>query len=196
MNVENHVLVFAGLGDRYKSVSKMVQGLDRPGLIFHVSEAANWNNTTEGVSPKIKRVIKEVDDLSKHGKVSLIGISGSGSLVGLVFLEQRDKVEKVINICGRLTSGGIPPLWLTGMRNPSFRESVQTFESKMHELTSEDRSRFLSFQAMLDELVPASTNNLADVQRITLPVIGHNWGIRNAFSKRGNQIADFILNKY
>ncbi len=193
MSAENHVLVFAGLGDRHKSVRNMVQGLDRPGLKFYVSEAANWNNTTEGIQPKIKRVIKEVDDLSKNGKVSLIGISGSGSLVGLVFLERRDKVGKIVNVCGRLTSGGIPPLWLTGIRNPSFKESVQTFESKMHELTSEDRSRFLSFQAMLDELVPSAANNLEGIKRITVPAIGHNWGIHTAFSKYGDQITDFLL---
>lgn len=192
MNLETHIIVLAGLGDGYERVNGLVKAINMPGFTFHVSTAASWKNSSEGIQPKITRVVAEVDDLSKKGRVSLVGISGSGNLAGLVYLERRQAVERVVNVCGRLRSGGIPPLWLTSIRNPAFRESVQAFEKREQELTEGDRRKFLVFQAKLDELVPGTTSYLEGARIITMPTLGHIRGIKSAFLQYGNQMVDFL----
>ncbi len=192
MSKENIAIVYAGVGDDYRRTEDLVEGLNRPGLTFHVSRVVNWKNSSEKIAVKMKRILEEVDELSAQGDIFLVGISGSANLVGLVYLERREIVKGAVGVCGRLRSGGIPPLWLSCFRNPAFRKSVQMFERKQKELTTDDRRRFLIFQAGFDELVPRSTSYLQDAKIITLPAIGHMRAIRSAFLDYGDQMIDFI----
>ena len=179
MSQEHHILVIPGLGDEVGMIEDIVKKHQFPGLVFNVSKSAQWKNKVEKtVQPKIKRISAEVTDLAKSGKVSIVGISASGSLAGLVYLENKNKIEKVVNVCGRLHPGGIlvpfPPLWITSTGRPAFKDSVQTFEARQKELTVQDRRKFLVFQARVDELVPGSTSFLEGAKITPLP----NWGHR------------------
>ncbi len=192
MNLENHVLVLPGLSGDSERVKALLKNLNSPQLNFHLSTAANWNNFSEDIQAKINRIESEVDELSEQGKVSIIGISGSGSLAGLVYLEREGEVERVINVCGRLRPRGIPPLWLTSLRNPTFKKSVLAFQEREPELTESDRRKFLIFQAKFDELVPGSTSYLKGAQIIHLSAVGHMCAIKSAFLEHGNQMIDFL----
>jgi hypothetical protein len=174
-----------------------VRVYDCEGLELKVSINAKWNNKSETtVEPKLNRLCQEIDDIPINKKVSLVGISASGSLVGLAFMERKKRVNNVVNICGRLSPGGIllplPPLWLTSLRRPAFNDSVLRFHTQEPRLSSVERKQFLIYQARFDQLVPTSTNNLEGADKIKLPSITHESGIKDALTKYSKDLIHFL----
>lgn len=83
--------------------------------------------------PKLEYIATKIDELSNKGyELYLFGQSAGGSAVLNAFAIKKNKIKKVVNICGRLKKGidVSPTLKKAAKGNPAFEESVLLFENK------------------------------------------------------------------
>ena len=195
MGKEHHLIFVPGLGDNTKLLTWAVSRFQQDGLKPQV-HTTPWAGTERTFRPKLDRLVRKIDDIAANGhKITLVGASAGASAVLNAYSERRDKVDSVVNVCGRLRAGTqvFPSLHLASSRHPAFRESVTLFENENEPtLTDSDRRKVLTIQAAFDESVPKSTTPLESATNIVLPWIEHNIAIYATllFSRRA--INDFI----
>ena len=149
----------------------------------------------EHFEPKFRRLLGLVDEQLDKGKVSLVGMSAGGSAVGNAFLERRNKVNAMVNVCGRLRGGTV-----TGFRSfanmtktsVAFAESVVRFEEGEPSLTESDRQRVLTLRSLADELVPGETSTITGATNLRISSIEHMLSISLAVTLYSHTIKGFL----
>lgn len=189
-----HLILIPGLGDRISLVEERLKKIFAPDVIIHFYRA-NWRNG-ENFDSKLQHFLNFFDGISeKNGTLSLGGISAGGSLVLNSYCERRTKVNKVINICGRLKAGKIvfPPLGLAAITSRSFYDSVRASGENLEAFTTADTSKFMTFSALFDEQVPRQTSQLEGAQNLIVPRVGHVFSQAYALTRMNREITKFIL---
>lgn len=84
------------------------------------------------MKPRLADLLTQIDSLSKTSQVSLVGTSAGASLAFNAYLERKDLVQKIVNVCGRLRTGDHKVRSLDNMSKTSivFKQSVQAFEKR------------------------------------------------------------------
>lgn len=190
---KHHLIFVPGLGDNVPPFTWAVNRFKSDIFIPHIHEAP-WRPPGEGFKPKLERLLSLIDQLSKDGQVSLIGISAGGSLVLNAYLQRKNQITKVVNIAGRLRAGGIPSLDFASRIIPAFRKSVLMFEENEQNLTKTDRNKILTIRGIFDELVPPQTTILKGAINIQLPLVEHNIIIYSALIFYKKKISTFLRN--
>lgn len=155
-----------------------------------------WQGIEQDFELKLERVVALIDTYCAYGyTVSLLGTSAGGSAVVNAFTMRKDKIHKVINICGRLRKGEnvFPTLEKASLTSESFYDSVIQCETNLKNLTKEDCKRILTFRPLFDELVPSSTVSVPGATNIILPTIEHILSISIAMTVFSKKIAGFVL---
>ena len=168
MAKEHHLIVVPGLGGESWGFRKIVNSWERFEFIPQVHDVL-WKDGETEFRPKLQRLVKVIDDLNTDdGIISLVGTSAGGSAVLNAFFDRRDKIHRVVNVCGRLRFGVNfePTLDDASKKNPAFRESVVLFENRESLLSDEERSKILTIRALFDEVVPISTTRLTGAKNI------------------------------
>jgi len=175
---KHHLIFVPGLSDNNKLLTWAINRFNKDEFTPHI-HLAPWLKRTEKFEPKLNRLLKLIDKLSGDGDlVSLIGISAGASLVLNAYLQRKNKIIGVVNICGRLRSGtGFPSLNLASRKNPAFKQSVLGFENIEPTLTTKDKKKVLTISAFLDEIVPLNTATLPGATNIQVPLVEHNLAI-------------------
>lgn len=175
-----HYLIFVpGLGDNNSLLNWAIKRFEKDGFIT-IIRSAPWHKKEEPLKSKLERLINRIDEVYKDGQtLSLIGISAGASLVLNAYCQRKNKVENVVNICGRLRKGKnvFPSLELASRGHPAFKESVELFEKNEPNLTDKDRKKILTIRAFWDEIVPRSTTSLNGATNIKLPLVEHSLTI-------------------
>lgn len=194
MNQESHFIIVPGLGDRVTLVEELFQNRF-PNLVkIHVYRAP-WIRNEESLSLKMKRFLMFIDQLTEdNGQVSLGGISAGGSFVLNAYMERKSKVNKVVNICGRLRvgEGVFPSLNLAAIRSRAFYDSVCASEQNLKKLTVSDKKNFMTMSAWFDEQVPHQTSVLDGAINLTIPMAGHIFSQAYALCFMNRKITNFI----
>jgi len=195
MAKKHYVIVVPGLSDRKRMVSYAVKQWKKYGITPYV-HLAPWKKK-EVLSTKLDRLVSQIDELSKKGFVSLVGISAGGSMVLNAFAKRKAKISSVVNVCGRIKCGDkvFPSLDLAARGNPAFRESVLFCDESRHLLKKADRKKVLNLRAWYDEVVPSQTSILKGALNKRMPVVEHNAAIMFALSMYKNQIINFLHKK-
>ena len=146
---------------------------------------------------KLNKLANFIDQLAEgNNRVSLVGCSAGASAVLNIFLERRNKINKVVSICGRLRTGkqrGFRSLKTRSKSSPSFAQSVQMFESRENLLSEQDRSRIMTIRAFGDELVPAKTATLPGAYNVLAPTLEHSISIYMALRVLSKLIVNFLI---
>lgn len=190
----HNLIVVPGLSGDSFLFSGIVNSWKKFGFIPHVHDVG-WKDGENSFIPKLQRLIKHIDDLSKDGNlVSLVGTSAGGSAIINAFCERKDKVYKVINICGRLRAGEkvSPSLEVAAKSSKSFYESVKLCEERQKTLKSEDRKKILTIRPIYDEIVPTSTTTLEGAKNIKIFSVEHSLSIGAAMTTYFNSIIKFL----
>lgn len=194
MNREHYVIVIPGLGDGVKRVKFATNHWRKHGLEPEVQQM-DWK---DGVNfkPKLDRLLELVDELAKKGRVSMVGISAGGSAALNTFMERKNKVHKVVNICGRLREGtynGIHSFELRTKVSPAFAQSVTLLDSRLGKLTSGEKARIMTIRAGLgDQLVPAETAIIEGASNIAIPTLEHVFSIAMALTIFSKPLIRFL----
>lgn len=173
---EHDVICAPGLGNEDWIFHWAMKNWKRDYGLTPVVCLVNWKRREKGLQEKLDIITDKIDELSKKGnRISLLGVSASGSLMINAFALRKSKVDHVINNCGRVRPGGSP--WLsysaaTAM-SPSFRESIELADKNIATFTPKDKRKILTARAIFDEVVPARLTPIEGATNIVLPFIEH-----------------------
>lgn len=185
MNNKHIIIIVPGLGDATDILKLLTKHWKKHGihLIFY---AIGWRDGEE-FQPKLDRLIELIDELTKKGdRVSLIGTSAGGSAVLCAFIKRKNKVHRIINICGRLRTGpehGLRSFQKTTSTSRAFAQAVKLAEAQEHTLTKAERKRIMTVRARFgDELVPPETTVMEDAYNTSVPTPEHMLSIGAALT--------------
>lgn len=161
MSQTHSVIIIPGLGDNSK-VIKLLEKAWKKWNLDIIPYPIGWRDSDISFKPKLERLLKLIDKLYKAGeKISLVGTSAGGSATLNAFVERKDSIHKVVNVCGRLRTGpesGFRSFILRTKSSPSFADSIKMFERKEKLLNTADKNKIMTIGPLFgDQLVPYST---------------------------------------
>ena len=146
--------------------------------------------------PKLTLILNKIDELYAKGyAIYLFGQSAGGAAVLNAFAERKNKIKKIVNICGKLKKGTnvSPSLKTASAENPVFKESVLLFEDlNESRLTMNDRNKVLTIKPIWDGVVPSSTVALQGATNITIPMVQHSIAGISALTIFSGEILNFL----
>lgn len=190
---EHHIIFVPGLSGSSPLFNKAVGFWKRFGFIPHSHQMA-WKDN-QHFKPKLKNLIKEIDELSeKSSLVSIVGTSAGGSMALNAFYERQNSVYKIVNVGGRLRAGKNvhPTLGYASRESISFRESVELCEEIQSKLNPFALKRVLTMHPVFDEVVPISTNTLKGTNNVQIPFVEHILSIGLAMTIFTKPIVEFL----
>lgn len=195
MSNKHFVIIIPGLGDGVKKMELATNHWRRYGLEPMVC-SMSWRDG-EDFKPKLGRLTVLVDNMAKKGYVSVVGTSAGGSAALNTFLERKNRVHKVVNVCGRLRVGthdGIHSFEARTASSPAFAQSVARLESRLSELTVKDIAKIMTIHPLFgDELVPSDTTTIEEARNITIPTTEHGLSIAMALTLFSGPLIRFLL---
>jgi carboxylesterase type B len=156
----------------------------------------SWQGKEKDFERKLEKVVALIDTYCADGyTVSLLGTSAGGSAVVNAFAMRKDKIHRVINVCGRLRKGEnvFPTLEKASLTSKSFYDSIIQCENNLKTLSPRECQQILTFRPLFDELVPSSTVSVPGAKNIILPTIAHILSISIAMTVFSKKIAEFVL---
>jgi hypothetical protein len=196
MGKEHSVIIVPGLGDEIRGLKIVSNHWCRHGLepIVH---SVGWRDGQTEFQPKLERLVELIDRLTDKGDiVSLVGTSAGGSAVCNAFIERRNTVHRVINVCGRLRTGphtGFRSFESKTASSPAFSQSIKLFESREDSLSDKERQRIMTVRAMFgDELVPSDTTILRGAYNTRIPTPEHMFSIGMALTVFSSPLIVFL----
>lgn len=180
MNLKHKVIIVPGLGDETNKIKWATNFYRKYGL-EPVVHNMWWRKGEKHFEPKLQKLIKLIDSLSKMGdKVSLVGTSAGSSAVMNAFIARKKKIYKVISVCGRLKQGeekGFRSFEAKTASSLAFKESILMFEKSEPKLTKEDRKKMMTISAVFDELVPGNTSRIKGATNNQIKSVEHMFSI-------------------
>lgn len=196
MPKEHKVIVIPGLGDDTKKLEWAVRNWKSYGL-KPVVYSVGWRDGENSFEPKLHRLIEAIDGFIENGdSVSLVGTSAGGSAVLNAFMERKDSINKVVNVCGRLRVGpisGFRSFALKTRSSMAFADSVRLCERGLNSLSEVDLKKVMTVRPMFgDELVPSETTILHGALNTKVPTPEHMLSIGAALTVFSSPIINFL----
>ena len=186
MREAHRVIVIPGIDGRVTPISLTTAPWRFYGL-KPVVYSMNWGDGKTEFPQKLRDLGDVIKSFAADGdSVSLIGCSAGGSVAINAFFEQKDKVHRVINVCGPLRMGsqrGLNILGQAAKLNRQFRQSVELCETNLENLSAEDLRKIMTVRAMFgDEVIPPDTNVLEGAYNTLVPTAEHIFTVGAALS--------------
>lgn len=194
MSKKHYLVIIPGLGDNDKKFNFVVRNWEKEYKIIPHIHLMPWKDK-RSFTPKLKRLLLLIDNLYKNGnEVSLLGTSAGGSAVINAFCKRKNKISKVINVCGRLREGKnvFPTLRQAAMTSPSFEESVLLCEANLEKLSKKDKSKIMTIKPLFDEVVPGSTVAISGANNAVIFSVEHIVSIVLAVTLYSKKIMEFL----
>lgn len=196
MRKEHRVIIVPGLGDDTGKITWATNHW-RHHSLEPVVYSVGWRDQNIKFQLKLEKLVGLVDKFSKRGStVSLVGLSAGGSAVLNAFCERKDKVHKVVNICGRVRAGSEKVFRSFETRtksSPAFAQSVTLFEQREELLTGNDRKKIMTVRALFgDELVPPETTIIKGAYNTAVPTPEHVFSIAMALTLFSGPVIKFL----
>jgi len=192
---KHYVIIIPGLGYGVKKIQFATYCWRWFGLI-PIVHAMNWRDR-ENFQPKLARLVELIDRYSKNGNtVSLVGTSAGGSAVVNAYRERKNKIHRVINVCGRLRTGthkGFRSFESKTKTSPAFAQSIQLSEKRQKDLTKTDRQKIMTIRPLFDEVVPPDTTVVKGAQNKIILSIGHVLSIALSLTLFSKPLLEFLL---
>lgn len=150
-----------------------------------------WENN-EKFEDKLNRLLNLIDQESREGKISLLGISAGGSLVINAYLQRKSKIHRIVTVCSQLRQSHMVKN-TTLSKSKAFKESVLKAENKIKALDETEKKQILNVRSLLkDELVPKDTSVIKGTKKIEIPTEAHILTIVMALTLLSSNIIRFI----
>lgn len=176
----HYVIIVPGLGDettKIKWATNYMSKYDLEPILHNIW----WRKGEKHFEPKLKKLVKLIDKLATgSNKVSLIGTSAGSSAVMNAFVLRKNKIYKVISVCGRLKQGsekGFRSFEAKTASSLAFKESILMFEKHEPNLTKSDKKKIMTIRALFDELVPDNTSWIKGATNNKINSIEHMFSI-------------------
>lgn len=128
--------------------------------------------------------------------MSLVGTSAGGTAVLNAFIKRKNKIHRIINICGRLRTGpeyGFRSFQTTTSTSRAFAQAVKLAEAEEHTLTKAERNRIMTVRARFgDEVVPPETTILEGAYNTSVLTPEHMLSIGAAITIFSKPLINFL----
>ncbi len=197
MQKVHKVIIIPGLGDDTQKVEWAVKNWKNYGLET-VVHAVGWRDGENDFEPKLHRVTDMIDLFVKQGNlVSLVGTSAGGSAVLNAFMDRKDSIHKVVNVCGRLRVGptsGFRSFEAKTRPSKPFAQSVKLCESRLESLSEIDLKKIMTVCPMFgDEAVPSETTIIQGALNTKVPTTEHILSIAAALTIFSKRMMQFLI---
>lgn len=190
MGKRHQVIYVPGLGDHHSRLQQMAINNWRVFGLYPEAHPLHWADG-EPFAPKLERLLSKIDELTKHGDVSLVGTSAGASAVLNAYALRKDAINKVITVCGKIQHPETIEEWRF-KKNPAFRGSIAMLSESLAKLTAGDLGRILCLRPVWDGIVPPNDAVLEGAFKKRIPTIGHAFSIGTTILLGGPAIAHFI----
>ena len=190
------VIIIPGLGDGVRKMEWATRFWKNHGL-EPIVYSMEWRNSQQLFDQKLNKLLVLIDQFATQGHdISLVGTSAGGSAALNAFMQRKQVIAHVINVCGRLRVGthtGIHSFEARTVSSPAFAESVKLCEQGLKTSTPDERKKIMTVRPMFgDEVVPANTVPVEGAQNITIPSGEHVVTIALALTVFAKRIISFI----
>lgn len=197
--MSHFVIIIPGLGNR-ETGFKFITSFWKLFGFTPIVKTFDWYDGAVGYQKKFDELHRLITQLYKdNNKVSLIGCSAGGSVAVNLFCQNKDKIHRTINVCGRLhkyNMVGWSNFNLRTKKSLRFKKSVEQCEENMKRLTSFDKRKILILSPLFgDEIVPVRSMQIVGVKNIKLFSFEHMLTIVLALTLYTKVIFNF-LNSY
>jgi len=168
-----HIIFIPGIGDHKTYYQPQILTLWKLfGLRVHYHPVI-WKSKNQSWDKKLDKLSILIRHLHKQGdKVSLVGVSAGASAALNAYWANKDKVEKVIFICGKLNNPeSVGEVYY--QKNPSFKDSVYAAAGLVKQLKREDNRRIMSLHGLYDETVPVQDSVINGTTNRAMPTLFH-----------------------
>lgn len=189
-----NLFIIPGIGYTVDWIKFLTRNWEKEyGIEPHVVDFV-WMAESDKFPLRFERMGKYLDEDIKESKdISLLGISAGGSAVVNLFYPRKDKIKKVITVCGRVHDPNVRKMWnhkpeVLGV----YEESVKLCETNLDKLTSQDKKRILTIRPLYDEVVPTKTMTIEGAVNERILAAQHMVSISLALSLYSKTIVDFL----
>lgn len=190
----NEIILIPGLGDNVKYVKFLTKNWERRyNVKLHIIPFG-FNGGFNEFEDRFKVFLNKVDEIIENGnKVSLIGSSAGASVVINAYCLRKDRINKVISVCGRLKDVNVKQRFYYP-KNPLtvFKESIALCEKNLLSLTQDDKKKILYFKPLFDDVVPVRTMIINGANYKRLFSFQHGINISFALTLMSEKIISFI----
>jgi hypothetical protein len=161
--MKKRVILVPGLGDsgiKTKLYSYAVRDWPKRFGIIPYVYPVHWYDNLVSYESKLAGLVAMIDALyTEDSELSLIGFSAGASLCFNAYFTRKNKIHRIINVCGRARKGKNvhPSLEDAAKHCPAFYTSVIRCENGLKSLTCVDREKILTIRPIWDEIVPPNT---------------------------------------
>lgn len=192
-----NLFIIPGIGYTVDWIKFLTRNWERKyGIEPHVVDF-NWMADSEKFPGRFERMGKYLDEDMKDGReISLLGISAGGSAVINLFYPRRNKIKKVVTICGRVRDPNVRKMWnhkpeVLGV----YEESVKLCEKNLDKLSDEYKEKIMTVRPYFDEVVPLRTMTIEGARNERVNSAQHMVSIALSMSLYSKIIVDFLKNK-
>jgi hypothetical protein len=190
------VILIPGLSDGKRGLALATRNWMQRYGILPLIIPMQWKNKEESYEDKLVRILDQIDKLHiKEYKVLLLGTSAGGCAAINTFCKRKNKISKVVNVCGRLRKGEkvFPSLDIAARASPSFKQSILECEENIKSLSDEDRKKIFTIRSLFDEIVPTTLVSVPGATNTRIVSIGHVVSITLVMMVYWGKIIDFLL---
>lgn len=191
----HNIILIPGLGDEIRMLNFLTKHFQK----YHLDVAVHrigWKDGSTDFRPKFDNLLHHIDELSKIGRVSLVGTSAGGSAALNAFARRKKIVYKAVNLSGILRPSkerGWRSFEARTTTSSQFAQSVKLFVSQEKSLTPADRKRVMTVYPIFgDELVAPDTVTLPGATNIRIPSIEHVLSIALALTFFSKPVITFL----
>ncbi len=151
----------------------------------------NWGYPGDFES-RFNELLVKIDQLSANGRtVALIGASAGASAVLNAFAARKEKVARVVLICGKVDHlDHINASYYS--QNPRFKGSVDLLGKSLDNLDQDNRRKILSLRPYVDPVVPPADTIIGGATNKRVLSIGHSTTIAYCLTVGMFRIASWI----
>lgn len=140
-----------------------------------------WRGASD-YDKKHAALLARIDQLDESGySVSLVAASAGASAALNGYIERRDKLRKVVLICGKINRPDSVGEQVY-RRNEAFRPAMKRLQETVALLTVDDKAKILSLFSPIDTVVPYLDSNIDAVVERRLWSLNHAVSILTAIS--------------
>lgn len=185
----HHLIFIPGAGDHTFWLTKILPLYKGVTTEIHVF---GWQTDTPSLIEKQQALLDKIDARFAEGKqISLVGTSAGARAAINALAVRRDKIHKVVSVCGRIRTGPyLNRLTPFEQKHISVR-ALKECEQNLSTLTDQDRVKILTIRPLYDDVVPVDTVPIPGATNIVIPSILHSLSIAVALAWYRRRIGEF-----
>lgn len=182
-----HVIYIGGVGNE-PAEQKQLPELWKPyGLEVHPTPI-DW--TSSNYEDRLQSIGERIDQLTRVGRVSLVGASGGGKAVLSLLARHPEMVHRVVAISSKMSPYELAPD--TEEKYPNLKISSNILPGDLDTIHLSMRERILCVHPLSDNVVNPRDAVLEGACELTVGAYDHIKGIRQALMVNGGHITTFI----